>query len=117
MDTQRDRGSWGRPFGRAGAVLPLTGLNAFVRVVGYAWLGVVAFVIFPPHDTAAAWVQAACFALAGVAIMALTVLDLRPAAAPAKSRWQPVLLGLIAVASGVGAGTGDGASALIAFAL
>src|ERR1700729_3888188 len=56
MDKQRDRWSWGRPFGRPGAVLPLTGLNAFVRVGGSAWLGGVAFVIFPPPATTAAWV-------------------------------------------------------------
>jgi signal transduction histidine kinase len=117
MGKWRDSWSWGRPAGRTGAVLPLTGLNAFVRVVGYAWLGVVAFVIFPPHDTAAAWVQASCYAFAGAAIVALTVIDLRPAAAPVRSRWQPVLLSLIAVAAGVGSGTGDGASALIVFAL
>jgi signal transduction histidine kinase len=117
MGKWRDSWSCGRPAGRTGAVLPLTGLNAFVRVVGYAWLGVVAFVIFPPHDTAAAWVQASCYAFAGAAIVALTVIDLRPAAAPVRSRWQPVLLSLIAVAAGVGSGTGDGASALIVFAL
>jgi signal transduction histidine kinase len=117
MGKWRDSWSEGRPAGRTGAVLPLTGLNAFVRVVGYAWLGVVAFVIFPPHDTAAAWVQASCYAFAGAAIVALTVIDLRPAGAPVRSRWQPVLLGLIAVAAGVGSGTGDGASALIVFAL
>jgi signal transduction histidine kinase len=115
MGTQRDRWSWGRPLGRPGAVLPLTGLNAFVRVVGYAWLGVVAFVIFPPHDTAAARVQATCYGVVGLAIVALTVIDLRRPAA--RSRWQPVLLGLIAVVAAVASGTGDGASALIVFAL
>ena len=117
MGTLRDRWSWGRPFGRTGAALPLTGLNAFVRVIGYAWLGVVAFVIFPPHDTAAAWAQAACYAFLGVAVVALTVIDLRSAATPAKSRWQSILLGLIAVAAGIGSSTGDGASALIVFGL
>ncbi len=116
MDKQHTRRTWGR-LGRPGAVLPLTALNAFVRTVGYAWLGVVAFVIFPPHDAAAAWVQATCYAIVGLAIVALTVIDLRRAAVRSKSRWQPALLGLIAVAAGFASGTGDGAGALIVFAL
>jgi len=117
MDKQHARWTWGRPAGRDGAVLPLTALNAVVRVVGYAWLGLVAFVIFPPHNAAAAWVQATCYALVGLAIVALTAIDLRPAAARSQGRWQPTLLGLIAVAAGLASGTGDGASALIVFAL
>jgi len=108
---------WGRPAGQGGAVLPLSALNAVVRVVGYIWLGLVAFVIFPPHDAAAAAVQAACYATMGLAIVTLTVMDLRPAAARYRGWSQSVLLGLIAVAGGVASGTGDGASALIFFAL
>jgi signal transduction histidine kinase len=117
MDTQHAPWNWVRPAGRDGAVLPLTGLNAVVRVVGYAWLGVVAFVIFPPHKVAAAWVQAACYAIVGLAIVAITVIDLRPPAAPSRGPLQSALLGLIAVAAGFASGTGDGASALIVFAL
>jgi signal transduction histidine kinase len=117
MDKQHARWTWGRPAGRDGAVLPLTALNGFVRAVGYAWLGVVAFVIFPPHDTTAAWVQGACYAIVGVAIVAITVIDLSPAAVRFRGRWQPALLGLIAIAAGLASGTGDGASALIVFAL
>jgi signal transduction histidine kinase len=115
MDEQPARWSGVRPPGRTGAVLPLTGLNAVVRTVGYAWLGVVAFVIFPPHDAAAAWMQAACYAIVGLAIVALTVLDLRRPGR--RSWWQPALLGLIAVAAALASATGDGASALIVFAL
>ena len=103
--------------GRTGAVLPLTAINAIVRVVGYIWLGLVAFVLFPPSRVAAAAVQAACYAIVGLAIVALTVIDLRPAAARYRGRWQPALLGVIAVAAGFASGTGDGASALIVFAL
>jgi signal transduction histidine kinase len=117
MDKEHARWTRGRLAGRAGAVLPLTTLNAVVRVVGYAWLGLVAFVIFPPHKAAAAWVQAACYAIVGLAIVALTILDLRPATARSRGRWQPALLGLIAIAAGIASGTGDGASALIVFAL
>ena len=103
--------------GRTGAVLPLTAINAVVRVVGYIWLGLVAFVLFPPSRVAAAAMQAACYAIVGLAIVALTVIDLRPAAARYWGRWQPTLLGVIAVAAGFASGTGDGASALIVFAL
>jgi signal transduction histidine kinase len=113
MGRQRGNRSWGR----TGAVLPLTALNAVVRAAGYIWLGLVAFVIFPPHKAAEAGVQAACYAIVGLAIVALTVIDLRPAAAPFRDRWQPALLGLIAVAAGFASGTGDGASALIVSAL
>jgi signal transduction histidine kinase len=88
-----------------------------VRVVGYAWLGVVAFVIFPPHHAAAAWAQATGYAIVGIAIVALTVLDLRPASVRSRREWQSGLFGLIAVAAGFASGTGDGASALIVFAL
>jgi signal transduction histidine kinase len=55
--------------------------------------------------------------MVGLALVALTVIDLRPAAARSRGRRQPALLGLIAVAAGVASGTGDGASALIVFAL
>jgi signal transduction histidine kinase len=117
VDKPHARRTWGQPPGRVGAILPLTALNAVVRVAGYAWLGLVAFVIFPPPKAATAWVQAVCYAIVGLAVVALTVLDLRPASARSPGGWQPTLLGLIAVAAGLAAGTGDGASALIVFAL
>src|SRR5262245_27583180 len=90
MGDQRADGGRARPWrpGRAGtspaatdrraAGSRLTVLNPAFRALGYTWLGLVAFVIFPPQHATEAAVQAACYAIVGLSFAALAVLDVRP---------------------------------------
>ena len=91
-------------------------MNWGARSLGYIWIGLLALVLLPPAKVAGAVVQATGYALVGLGFAALAVIDLRPAAGKYRARWQPVLLGLVAVAAGFASGTGSGGSALIIFA-
>jgi signal transduction histidine kinase len=92
-------------------------VNWLARSLGFAWLGVLAFVIAPPTGLAATLVQALGYGIAGLAVAAWTLLDLAPRAAPARWRSLPVLCGIIAGSSGAAAGAGSGGLALTVFTL
>jgi signal transduction histidine kinase len=92
-------------------------VNWLARSLGFAWLGVLTFVIAPPTGLAATLVQALGYAIAGLAVAAWTLLDLAPHAAPARWRSLPVLWGIIAVSSGAAAGAGNGGLGLTVFVL
>jgi signal transduction histidine kinase len=92
-------------------------VNWLARSLGFAWLGVLTFVIAPPTGLAATLVQALGYAIAGLAVAAWTLLDFAPRAAPDRARSLPVLCGVIAVATGAAAGAGSGGLALAVFAL
>lgn len=92
-------------------------VNALARVLGFVWLGLLAFLIAPPSAPSALPVQIACYAVLGLALLAWTVLEASPAAAARYPAWAlPVLRGVIAFASGFAAGAGGGGSALVVFA-
>ncbi|MDR2987794.1 MAG: histidine kinase, partial [Nocardiopsaceae bacterium] len=91
-------------------------VNGLARVLGFAWLGVLAFVIAPPSAPHALPFQIAGYAVLGLAVLAWTVLEAVPAAA-ARYPWAlPVLRGVIAVSAGFVAGAGDGGSAMVVVA-
>jgi signal transduction histidine kinase len=92
-------------------------VNSVARGLGFAWLGVLAFVISPPHGLAATIVQALGYAVAAMAVAGWTLLDSAPRAARYRERGLPVLCGVIAVATGAAAGAGNGGLALLTFAL
>jgi signal transduction histidine kinase len=94
----------------------LRAVNWAARSLGFAWLCVLAFVLAPPHGTLNAWVQIAGYCVAGAALLAWTVLDLRPAAARYRDRWLPVALGVMAVGAGIAAAAGGGGYAMVVFA-
>jgi len=92
-------------------------VNALARALGFAWLGLLAFLIAPPSAPSAVPVQIACYAVLGLALLAWTVLEASPAAAVRYPAWAlPVLRGVIAFASGFAAGAGGGGSAMVVFA-
>ena len=92
-------------------------VNALARVLGFVWLGLLAFLVAPPSAPSALPVQIACYAVLGLALLAWTVLEVSPAAAARYPAWAlPALRGVIAVASGFAAGAGGGGSALVVFA-
>ncbi len=95
----------------------LSTVNALARALGFAWLGLLAFLIAPPSAPSALPVQIAGYAVLGLALLAWTLLEASPAAALRYPAWAlPVLRGVIAVASGLAAGAGGGGSALVVFA-
>ena len=92
-------------------------VNALARALGFAWLGVLAFLIAPPSAPYAMPVQIACYAVLGLALLAWTVLEASPAAAARCPAWALLVArGVIAFASGFAAGAGGGGSAMVVFA-
>jgi signal transduction histidine kinase len=90
-------------------------VNWLARALGFAWLGVLTFVLAPPRGTTAVLVQVAGYCLLGVALVALGLLDVRPVAARYQARALVVIRVTIAVAAGLACGAGYGGSAMVAF--
>jgi signal transduction histidine kinase len=90
-------------------------VNWVARALGFAWLGVLAFLISPPHGPSAAPVQIAGYCLLGLGLLAWALIDLFPAAQRQHARWLAMILGVIAIATGFASAAGSGGSALVAF--
>jgi hypothetical protein len=54
-------------------------VNWVARALGFAWLGVLAFLISPPHGPSAAPVQIAGYCLLGLGLLAWALIDVHPA--------------------------------------
>ena len=92
--------------------LTLLPVNWVFRWAGYAWLGVLAFGIYPPRHPPTVIVQAIGYALAGLALAGWLLLDILPRAMPHRAQALPVLFGVIVAATGFAAATGFGGSFL-----
>ncbi len=93
----------------------LSTVNWLARVLGFAWLGVLAFLLAPPHGTAATVVQVVGYCLLGAALLAWALIEAQPATAR-RHGWAPtVIRGVIAVATGFACAAGSGGSAMVAF--
>jgi signal transduction histidine kinase len=90
-------------------------VNWVARALGFAWVGVLAFVLAPPHGALNLPVQVAGFCLAGAGQLAWGLLDFYPDAAPYRARALPVALGVMAVGTGVAGTAGSGGIALVVF--
>jgi len=91
-------------------------VNWVARALGFAWLGLLAFLIAPAHRPFAVPVQIAAYCLLGLGLLGwMLIVDLRPAGAWLRDARFPVVLGVIAVASGFAAGAGGGGTAMVAF--
>ena len=90
-------------------------VNWLTRALGFAWLGVLAFLLAPASGTAATVVQAVGYCLLGLALVAWALLDVYPGAARHHDRARTVVRGVIAVATGMACGAGYGGSAMVAF--
>jgi signal transduction histidine kinase len=83
-----------------------------VRITAFVVLGILAL-ITPPDSATKQATQIACFAAAGVALLAWFTTELRPRY---RTQVLPVALGGIAIAGGVAAVTGGSGQSLVAFA-
>jgi len=90
-------------------------VNWVARTLGFAWVGVLAFVLAPSHGALNLPVEIAGYGLAGVAQLAWALLDFYPNETPDRTRALPVALGVMAVGTGLAATAGNGSIALVAF--
>jgi len=90
-------------------------VNWLARILGFAWVGLLAFLLAPPHGEAAMVVQVAGYCLLGAALAAWALFEAYPAAARYQDRAHTVLRGVIAVATGFACGAGYGGTAMVAF--
>ena len=93
-------------------------VNLAARSLGLAWVGVLAFVLYPPDRGSVLLLQVITYAVAWAGMVGWAVIDFAPRAAPYRPRAFPVILAVIAVASGVASSSGyDGAMAMLIYAL
>jgi signal transduction histidine kinase len=90
-------------------------VNWLARGLGFAWLGLLAFLLAPPHEHGALQVQVVGYCLLGAALVAWALIDRFPAGARHHDRALTVTVGVIAVATGFASGAGYGATAMVAF--
>jgi signal transduction histidine kinase len=87
-------------------------VNWLARILGFAWIGVVMFVVSPPHGSYVLPVQVAGYCLAGLAIAGWIWVDTRPRSGLLGAVGLPLFLGLLAVATGFTSAAGFGGSFL-----
>jgi signal transduction histidine kinase len=90
-------------------------VNWLARALGFAWLGVLAFLLAPPPGAAAMLVQVAGYCLLGVALLAWALIEVHPAAVRHHDRALTLIRSMIAVATGFASGAGHGGTAMVAF--
>jgi signal transduction histidine kinase len=90
-------------------------VNWPARGLGFAWLGLLTFVIAPTHGPVATVAQIVCYAVAGLAFAGWALTDLHPALAPHRDRVLPVLFGVLAAATGFASSAGGGGTFLVIF--
>jgi signal transduction histidine kinase len=90
--------------------------NWLARWLGFAWLGVTAFGIGPPHGRGALIAQVTCYALAAIAMAGWMLADFHPGVARHRDRVLPACLGVLAVTMGLAATTGRGGTFLVIYA-
>jgi signal transduction histidine kinase len=92
-------------------------LNSLTRMLGFAWVGVLMFGIDPARGRLTLDVQAAGYALAALAMLGWLLLDHDQRVARHRARALPVLLGVIAAATGFAAASGGAGGFLLIFGL
>ena len=90
-------------------------VNHVARGLGFAWVGVLAFVLARPHGASHLAVQIAGYCLVGAAQVAWALLDFQPAASRHRAAGLPVVFGVIAVGAGIGCAAGGGGTWLAVF--
>ncbi len=92
-------------------------VNLVARSLGFAWIGVLAFGLYPSRGNAVLPFQAVMYAVAGLGLVGWALMDCVPRAARYRPRGLPLTLGVIAAATGAAAASsGDGSIAMVVFA-
>jgi signal transduction histidine kinase len=89
--------------------------NSLLRWLGFAWVGVLTFAIYPVRGQLALDVQVAGFTLATLAMLGWLLLDHDQRAARYRDRALPVLLGVVAAVTALAAAGGHGGAFLVIF--
>jgi signal transduction histidine kinase len=92
-------------------------VNWAARSFGFLWVGLVAFVFYPPSGGSALAVQAVAYSAAGLGVAAWIVLEGVRRAAPHRGRFLPAVLGLVAAAAGAAAAAALGSGSVGGLAL
>jgi signal transduction histidine kinase len=93
-------------------------INLVARSLGFAWVGIVTFGLYPSSDRAALLFQAVAYAVAVPGMIAWALMDYMPRSTRYRSRGLPLALGVIAAATGAAATCStDGGMAMVIFAL
>jgi signal transduction histidine kinase len=93
-------------------------VNLVARSLGLAWVGAVAFGIYPSSGRAEQLLQAIAYGVAWLGMIGWALIDYSPRGARYRKRGLPVILGVIAAAMGAAATSAtDGNMALLIFAL
>jgi signal transduction histidine kinase len=90
-------------------------VNWVARALGFAWIGLFAFLIAPPHGSLDTAIQIAGYSLAGVALVAWILGDVYPAATGYRPWLLPAVYGAMAIGTGLGSSAGDGGTAMAIF--
>jgi signal transduction histidine kinase len=89
--------------------------NALTRSLGYTWIGILTFGLYPPPAGVALAIQVTGYCLAAMGMAGWALLDFTPRLAPYRTRWLPVPLGVMAVATGLACAVGYGGTAMVIF--
>ncbi|HEY1670269.1 MAG TPA: histidine kinase [Trebonia sp.] len=93
-------------------------VNLVARSLGLAWVGAVAFGIYPSSGRAELLLQAIAYGVTWLGMIGWALIDYSPRAERYRERGLPVILGVIAAAMGAAATSAtDGNMALLIFAL
>jgi signal transduction histidine kinase len=93
-------------------------VNLAARCFGFAWIGVLAFGLYPSHGRAEVVFQAIAYAVGALCMIGWALIDYSPPAARYRTRGLPIILGVIAVAMGAAStSTTDGSQSMVIFAL
>jgi signal transduction histidine kinase len=93
-------------------------VNLVARALGFTWVGVLAFGLYPPNGRSALVFQAAAYTVAALGMVGWALLDYEPQATRFRHFGHPAALGVIAAAMGAAATSGvDGGMSMVIFAL
>jgi signal transduction histidine kinase len=93
-------------------------VNLVARSLGFIWVGVLAFGLYPPSGQPSLLLQAIAYSVAGLAMVGWALLDYAPQAARYRPLGFSVVLGAIAATMGAASASGvDGGMAMVIFAL
>jgi len=92
-------------------------INVLARSLGYTWIGILTFGIYPPPAGAALATQIAGYCLAAAGMAGWGLLDFSARLQPYRARWLLLPLGVMAVATGCGSAVGYGGTSMVIFGI